>query len=85
MTMTKLDWLKLITINKIKKTRIEQYGLPLPSLPSPFVPGEKQESSKPEKTEILGIGESRVVGYRLRLKSRGGLLQNVESEYKEGF
>ena len=32
MTMTKLDWLKLITINKVKKTRIEHYGLPLPNL-----------------------------------------------------
>ncbi len=30
MTMTKLDWLKLITINKVKKTSIEHYGLPLP-------------------------------------------------------
>ncbi len=30
-TMTKLDWLKLITINKVKKTRIEHYGLPLPN------------------------------------------------------
>jgi hypothetical protein len=30
MTMTKLDWLKLITINKVKETRIEHYGLPLP-------------------------------------------------------
>ncbi len=30
MIMTKLDWLKLITINKVKKTRIEHYGLPLP-------------------------------------------------------
>jgi hypothetical protein len=30
MTTTKLDWLKLITINKVKKTRIEHYGLPLP-------------------------------------------------------
>jgi hypothetical protein len=30
MTMTKLDWLKLITINEVKKTRIEHYGLPLP-------------------------------------------------------
>jgi hypothetical protein len=29
--MTKLDWLKLITINKVKKTRIEHYGLPLPN------------------------------------------------------
>jgi hypothetical protein len=28
-TMTKLDWLKLIAINKVKKTRIEHYGLPL--------------------------------------------------------
>jgi hypothetical protein len=32
MTMTKLDWLKLITINKVKKTRIEHYGPPLPNL-----------------------------------------------------
>jgi hypothetical protein len=31
MTMTKLDWLKLITINKVKKTRIEHYSLPLPN------------------------------------------------------
>jgi hypothetical protein len=31
MTTTKLDWLKLITIKKVKKTRIEHYGLPLPS------------------------------------------------------
>jgi hypothetical protein len=30
MTMTKLDWLKLITINEVKKPRIEHYGLPLP-------------------------------------------------------
>ena len=29
MTMTKLDWLQLITVNKVKKTRIEHYGLPL--------------------------------------------------------
>ncbi len=31
MTMTKLDWLKLITANKVKKTRIEHCGLPLPN------------------------------------------------------
>jgi hypothetical protein len=31
MTMTKLDWLKLITVNKVKKTRIEHYGLTLPN------------------------------------------------------
>jgi hypothetical protein len=31
MTMNILDWLKLITINKVKKTRIEHYGLPLPN------------------------------------------------------
>jgi hypothetical protein len=32
MTMTKLDWLKLVTITSkgIKKTRIEHYGLTLP-------------------------------------------------------
>jgi hypothetical protein len=29
MTITKLDWLKLITINKVKKTRIKHYGLAL--------------------------------------------------------
>jgi hypothetical protein len=27
--MTRLDWLKLITINKVKKTRIEHYCLPV--------------------------------------------------------
>ncbi len=31
MTMNKLDWLKLITINKVKNTRIEHYSLPLPN------------------------------------------------------
>jgi hypothetical protein len=31
MTMTMLDWLKLITINEVKNTRIEHYGLPLPN------------------------------------------------------
>ncbi len=31
MTMTKLDWLKLVTINKVKIARIEHHGLPLPS------------------------------------------------------
>jgi hypothetical protein len=30
MAKTKLDWLKLVTINGIKKIRIEHYGLPLP-------------------------------------------------------
>jgi hypothetical protein len=30
MTMTKLDWLKLVNINGIKETRIEHYGPPLP-------------------------------------------------------
>ncbi len=33
MTMTKLDWLKLVIINGINKTRIEHYGLPLPRFP----------------------------------------------------
>jgi hypothetical protein len=30
MTMTKLDWLNLVIINGVNKTRIEHYGLPLP-------------------------------------------------------
>jgi hypothetical protein len=30
MTMTKLEWLKLITINEVKKTGTKHYGLPLP-------------------------------------------------------
>jgi hypothetical protein len=60
MTMTKLDWLKLITINKDKKTRIEHYSLPLPNLPSIYILGEKQESSKLAKAEKLGTGESQV-------------------------
>jgi hypothetical protein len=58
--MTKLDWLKLITINKVKKTRIEHYGLPHPTLPSIYVLGGKQESSKLAKTEKPGTGESPV-------------------------
>ncbi len=31
MTLTKLDWLKLITVKKVKKNRIEHYSLPLPN------------------------------------------------------
>jgi hypothetical protein len=54
MTMTKLDWLKLITINKVKKTRIEHYGLPQPNFFQYYVSGEKQESSKPVKTKKNG-------------------------------
>jgi hypothetical protein len=61
MTMTKLDWLKLITINKVKKTRIEHYGLPLP-LPSIYVLGEKQESSKDGKIGDQGV-TGMFVGY----------------------
>jgi hypothetical protein len=31
MTMTKLKWLRLITINTVKKTRIYHYHLPIPN------------------------------------------------------
>jgi hypothetical protein len=30
MTMTKLDWLKLVTINGVRKTRMEHHNPPLP-------------------------------------------------------
>jgi hypothetical protein len=44
MTMTKLDWLKLITINKVKKTRLSMIAYPYSNLPSIYVLGEEQES-----------------------------------------
>jgi hypothetical protein len=51
MTMTKLDWLK---------TRMSIMAYLYPILSSIYVPGEKQESSKPAKMEKLMTGESRV-------------------------
>jgi hypothetical protein len=56
MTMTKLDWLKLITINKVKKTRIEHYGLPQPNF-FQYLPiwGE---------AGIIKTGKDKKIGYR---------------------
>ncbi len=72
-----------------QSTKSKRLGLsimvyPYPILPNTYVPGEKQESSKPEKMVNWG---HRNHGYvrGLRLKSQGGLLQNVESKYKAGF
>jgi hypothetical protein len=58
MTMTKLDWLTLITLNKVKKTRIEHYGLPVPNFTKYLRTWGEAESSKPAKMEKLGTGES---------------------------
>jgi hypothetical protein len=60
MTMTKLDWLKLITINKVKKTRIEYYGLPLTNFTQylrTWVEAKIIKTSKDGK-----IGDRRVTG-----------------------
>ncbi len=84
MTMTKLYWLKSITINEVKKTRGEHYGLPLPRFTQYHVPGEKQESSKLEKTGKWGIGESRVCSWATPQITRGTATE-CESQNQEGF
>ncbi len=56
--MTKLHWLKLITINKVKKTRIEHYGIPLPNFTQYlYTLGEAGiiKISKDRKNEDWGI------------------------------
>ena len=44
---------------------------PYPNLPSIYVPGEKQESSKPEKTGKPGTGESQVYSWATPQITRG--------------
>ncbi len=44
MTMTMLDWLKLVTIKGVRKTRIEHYNLPLPRFAT-NIHDERQEQS----------------------------------------
>jgi hypothetical protein len=58
MTITKLDWLKLIIVNKVKKTRLNIMAYLYPILPGIYVLGEEQESSKPAKIEKSESGES---------------------------
>ncbi len=53
-------------------------------LPSIYIPGEKQESSKLAKTKNWRLGSHGYVR-GLRLESQGQLLQNVEFKYKEDF
>jgi hypothetical protein len=60
MTMDKQDWLKLITINKVKKTRIEHYGLPLPNFTKYLRTWGEAGIIKQVKMEKLGTRESRV-------------------------
>jgi hypothetical protein len=54
MTMTKLDWLKLITIKKVKKTRIEHYGLPLPNFTQYLCNWGEAETIKTDKDGKIG-------------------------------
>jgi hypothetical protein len=54
MTMTKLDWLKLITFNKAKKTRIEHYGHPLPNFTQDLHTWGEAGIIKTSKDEKLG-------------------------------
>ncbi len=71
MTMTKLDWLQLITINKVKKTRIEHYGLPLPNFTKYLRTwGEEGiiKTSKDRKIGDRGV-MGMFVGYALSHKS----------------
>jgi hypothetical protein len=60
MTMTKLDWLKLITINKVKKPGLSIMAYLYTILPGIYVLGEMEESSKLAKTEKMETGESQV-------------------------
>jgi hypothetical protein len=60
MTMAKLDRLKLITINKVKKTRIEHYGLPLPNFTQYLRTWGEAEIIKTGKDGK--IGDRRVTG-----------------------
>ncbi len=85
MTMTKLDWLKLIQINKVKKTRMDHYGLPLPKFTQYLRTwGEAGiiKTGKDGKT-----GDQGVTGMFMGSTSnhKRGRLHNVESENKEGF
>ncbi len=70
MAMTKLDWLKLITINKVKKTRIKHYGLPLPNFTKYLCTwGEAGiiKTSKDRKIRDRGV-TGMFVGYALNHK-----------------
>jgi hypothetical protein len=71
MTMTKLDWLNLITINKVKKTRIEHYGLPLPNFTKYLLTwGEAGIIKTGKDGKNWGLG-SHVYVRGLRLESQG--------------
>jgi hypothetical protein len=80
-----LKLLKLITINKVKKTRIKHYGLLLPkSTQNLHTWGETGIIKTGKDGKNWGLGSH---GYvcGLHLKSQWGLLKNVESKNKEGF
>ncbi len=84
-TMTKLDWLNLITINCIKKTRIEHYGLPIvPVLTSHTYMGRSGNHQNRERWENRGP-RNHVYFCRLCLQSQGWLLQDVEPQNQDGF
>jgi hypothetical protein len=77
--MNKLDWLKLITINKVKKTRIEHYGLPLPKFTQYLRTwGEAGIIKTPLRRKNQRLGSHRYVR-GLCFNSPGRLLQNVKS------
>jgi hypothetical protein len=71
MTMTKLDWLKLITINKVKKTRIEHYGLSLPKFTQYLCTWGEAGIIKTGKTEKPGTGKSGVCSWATPQITRG--------------
>jgi hypothetical protein len=60
MAMTKLGWLKLITINDIKKIRIEHYGQPLLRFTQYLHTWGEAGIIKTGNTGKLGTGESQV-------------------------
>jgi hypothetical protein len=67
MTMAKLDWLKLITINKAKKTRIEHYGLALPKFTQYLCTWGEAGIIKPVKMGNWGPGShGHVCGLHLK-------------------
>jgi hypothetical protein len=58
MTMTKLDWLKFVTINGVRKKRVKHYNLPLPRFAQYLSTWGEAGTIKQGKTGKKGTVES---------------------------
>jgi hypothetical protein len=83
-TMTKLDWLKLITINKVKRPGLSIMVYPYPFYPVSMYLGGSRNHKNWQRWKNWGPGSHGYVRGQ-HLQSQGRLLQNVESKYKVGF